>query len=214
MKTQKIFLFSIIMISGLNVYGNDEKYMEMMLKNIQAVYQTREIPELQKIVNSFERIASVEKDKWEPLYYIAYGNIMMANFEKDGSKKDGYLDLAEANLAKAKALASKESEVFALEGFIAMIRISVDPQARGMLYSQKATQSYAKALELNPKNPRALSLMAQMQFGTAQFFNNPVTEACATNEQALTLFEHEPEGPTISPAWGKKMAESLQARCK
>ena len=46
-------------------------------------------------------------------------------------------------------------------------------------------QSLGGALSLNPENPRALALIAQTQYGTAQFLGSPTTEACATNASAL-----------------------------
>jgi tetratricopeptide (TPR) repeat protein len=214
MKTRSCLLFFFIIFTTTNLFANDERYLEAMRKNIDAMYKSKDIQQFQEVVNNLERIASVEKNKWEPLYYIAFGNIMMANFEKDNGKKDAYLDVATSYIEKAKALSPKESEIFAIEGFAMMLKVAIDPQSRGMVYSQKATQACAKAVELNPENPRAFALLAQMQFGAAQFFNSPTTEACDTNARALTLFDEYTPTQVLAPAWGKAMAESLKERCK
>jgi hypothetical protein len=191
-----------------------DKYTDQMSKNIEAVYKAATIEELQNTVNVFERIGGAEKTKWEPFYYAAFGYIMMATRETDAVKKDSYLDLATTAIGKAAAVRSDESEIVALEGFIQMIRVSVDPASRGQKYSTLAGQSYGKALGLNPQNPRALALMAQLQFGTAQFFKQAPTEACETARKAIALFDSsKPESP-VAPAWGRGMTEQLVKGCQ
>src|SRR6187549_3954344 len=128
MKTSAI----ILLIGFLSSYapsaiGNDSKYAEAMAKNIQTVYTAQSADELQGAVNALERIATAEKTKWEPYYYAGFGYIMIAYREPDGKKKDAYLDQALASIKNAKAISEKESEIIALEAFVHMIRISVDP---------------------------------------------------------------------------------------
>lgn len=202
------------MALGLSSWANDNKYLESMTKNIEAVYKAQTIEEIQSAVNALDRIAIAEKTKWEPYYYSAFGNVMMANREKDAVKKDGYLDLALASVEKARAIKEDESEVVAMEGFIHMIRLTVDPATRGQQYSMMSMQAFGKSLGLNPENPRALSLMAQMQLGTAKFFNTPPTEACDTLTKALEKFEtYKSENP-LAPVWGKGMTEELKKNCQ
>jgi hypothetical protein len=191
-----------------------DKYTDQMTKNIDAVYKAATIEDLQKAVNIFERIGGAEKTKWEPYYYAAFGYVMMATREQDASKKDGFLDQAQVVLGKSAAVKSDESEIAALEGFIHMIRVTVDPPSRGQQYSMMAMQAYGKALGMNPGNPRALALMAQMQFGTAQFFKQEPTEACGTARKALAAFDGTKATDALAPAWGREMTEGLIKNCK
>ncbi len=189
-----------------------DRYTEQMLKNIEQVYKAQSQDELQQAVNALERIAGAEKNRWEPFYYASFGNIMLANLEKEGAKKDSYLDLAEKTLAKAMAINPNESEIVALQGFVHMIRLTIDPAARGQQYGMLSMQSFEKALSLNPNNPRAMALMAQMQFGTAKFFNQQPTEACQTAKKSIGLFADQKD--SMAPSWGKGMAESLLEQCQ
>lgn len=216
MKTHKIYLIAAFVLALANgsLAADDSKYIEAMQKNIQVVYTSASIPDLQAAVNTFERIASAEKTKWEPYYYASFGHIMMSANEQDKAKKDAYLDLAMVACNKAKEIVPNESEVVALEGFIQMMKLNVDPAARGQQYSQLAYKSYGKATALNPENPRALALLAQMQFGTAKFFNSPTTEACATNSKALEKFTTFKSDNPLAPQWGKRMAEGMSEQCK
>ncbi|HOX82760.1 MAG TPA: hypothetical protein PLJ60_13650 [Chryseolinea sp.] len=195
-------------------FANDNKYVETMQKNIITVYTAQTIEELQVVVNTFERIASAEKTKWEPYYYASFGYIMMAVREKDGAKKDAFLDLSFTAMNKAKEIAPNESEVITLEGFNYMIRLTVDPGSRGPQYSGLSMASFGKALALNPENPRALSCMAQMQFGTAQFFGSSTNEACATMTKSLEKFSTFKSDNPLAPVWGKEMAEEMKKNCK
>lgn len=212
MKTITLFF---LMIISVTTWANDEKYYEQMGKQIQAVYTAKTMDEYQSAVNALDRIAGAEKTKWEPYYYSAFGNVMMATRETVPSKKDAYLDQALAAVEKGKAIVPDESELVALEGFVHMIRVTVDPASRGQQYSGLAMQTFGRALGMNPNNPRAMSLMAQMQFGTAQFFNQQPTEACETARKALAIFDlgTKSENP-LTPQWGKEMTAGLIKNCK
>ncbi len=212
MKTINLFFLMIISVA---TSANDGKYYEQMGKQIQAVYTAESMDAYQQAVNALNRIAGAEKTKWEPYYYSAFGSVMMATREKEASKKDTYLDQALAAIEKGKVIATNESELVALEGFVHMIRVTVDPATRGQQYSGLAMQTFGRALGMNPNNPRAMSLMAQMQFGTAQFFNQQPTEACETARKALSLFEStaKSENP-LAPQWGKEMTVGLIQNCK
>lgn len=191
-----------------------DKYTEQMTKNIEAVYKAATVEDLQKAVNGFERIGGAEKTKWEPHYYAAFGYVMMTTREQDAVKKESYLELAKKALEKASAIKPDDSEIVALEGFVHMMWTSVDPATRGQQGSMLAMQTFGKAIGLNPQNPRALALMAQMQFGTAQFFKQAPTEACETARKALNLFEASKPTDPIAPAWGKGMTEGLVKGCQ
>jgi tetratricopeptide (TPR) repeat protein len=206
------FIWTIFMQTA--VVANDGKYQEAMQKNIKAVYEAKSIDSYQQTVNSFERIGEAEKTKWEPFYYASFGYIMMANVETERNKRDAYLDQAVTAIKKAKALAPGESEITALEGFAYMIRLSIDPATRGQEYAGLAMQTLSKAVGMNNNNPRALSLLAQMQYGTAQFFGSPTTEACGTLTTALEKFNTFTSDNALAPRWGKSMAESLKANCQ
>lgn len=206
-------LLCLLLAYAHTTFAEDPKYAETMSKNIETLYTSQSIPILQNAVNTLERIGLTEKTKWEPYYYSAFGNLMMANKEQDGAKKDSYLDQALAAIKKAEAIKSNYSEIVALEGFVHMVRITVDPSSRGQQYSSLAMQTFGKAIALNPDNPRALALMAQMQFGTAQFFGSSTAEACLTNEAALKKFETFKVDNDLAPQWGKAMAEGTKSKC-
>lgn len=215
MKTLSIIAILFITTAHTQpAFFNDTKYSEAMAKNIQIVYAAESVSSIRPAVNELERIGLAEKTKWEPYYYAAFGYVMMANLEKGGAAKDAFLDLATKSLGKASAIKANDAEIIALEGFVHMVRISVDPASRGQQYSALGMQTFGKALAIDGDNPRALALMAQMEFGTAQYLGSSTAQACATNESALRKFATFKSDNSLAPKWGKAMAEQLKSKCK
>ena len=212
--TMKTSAFILMLTLIITVSYAQDKYTTQMLKSMESVYNSKTPEEYQAAINAMDRIGNAEKTKWEPFYYSAFGYLMIATKEKDVVKKDQFLDLSAAALAKGKAINENESELVALDGFIQMIRVTVDPAARGAQYSGQAMQLFGKAVALNPENPRALGLMAQMQFGMANFFNSSTTEACATAAKSLEKFQTYQSTNPLAPKWGKGMSEEVVQQCK
>lgn len=209
----KTLTFIFALLISVSISASD-KYTEQMSKHIHAVYTAKSVEEFQTAINALDRIALAEKTKWEPYYYSAFGNLMLATQSTEAVKKDSYLDLALASIEKGKAIQANESELIALEGFVHMIRLTVDPGTRAPQYSGMAMQSFGKALAINPNNPRALALMAQMQFGTAQFFGSSTAEACGMAKKALEQFDSYKSDNPLTPVWGKEMTGELLKQCK
>lgn len=192
----------------------DNEYLEVMQRCIRELYHTSDIMQLQETVNTLEKVSSAQPAKWEPSYYISFGYIMMATRETSGKTKDAYLDHAMTAIEKAKALMPGDADITALEGFIYMMRITVDPETRGQALAPLAMKTFEKATLLDPENPRALALTAQMVYGTAQFFGSSTAEACSLVKRALENFKAERPKSPLSPVWGKSMAERLLTECK
>lgn len=206
-------IFILMMLVASVAKANDRKYYEAVGKHMQVVYTSHSIDELQGATNALDRISAAEKSKWESYYYSAFGYLMMANQEGEAARKDSFLDQALERVRQAAAVSPGNAEISALEGFVHMLRVAIDPASRGQQYSQLSMQAYGRALQQDPNNPRALALMAQMQFGTARFFGSPTTDACGMARKALDQFNAFKSETPIAPRWGKEMTEELLTSC-
>jgi len=191
-----------------------DNYVEVMQKNIMTVYTASDMLLLQGAVNTFERIGAAEKTKWEPYYYEAFGYVMLSIRATENAAKDDYLDRAQACVEKAKGIASDESEVIAMEGFIQIMKINVAPALRGPKDSGRAMVLLNKAIALNGNNPRAWALLAQMQFGTATFLHSSTAEACGSVDKSIEKFAAFKSDNALAPTWGRGMADDLKAKCQ
>ena len=203
----------LLVFLALTANGTENKYYETMGQHIKAVYGAQSTDELLAAVNALDRIGQAEKSKWEPFYYSAFGYLMMANREKEMAKKDSYLDQAAERVKLAAGISNDNSEVTTLEGFVHMLRVTVDPATRGRQYSGLSMQAFGRALKEDQNNPRALGLMAQMQFGTAKFLGSSTDEACGMAKKALQLFDTYTSENPLAPRWGRETTEGLVKSC-
>ena len=204
---------TFVMLILITLMTDANPYERMMLKNIEALSKAATVDEIQKVLNTFERIMQKEDDKWEPLYYSAYCHVLIAIRQDESEKKDEHLDKALERVKEAYKLAPGESELAAMEGFVHMIRVTVDPPNRGQQFAGLSMQSFKKALAMDPENPRAMFLMAQMEMGTARFFQSDIQPACEKLQQAVKQFDHFSSDNVLSPTWGKKHALATLESC-
>lgn len=213
---RKIAFQMILLILVTGSYAQSDMYVSAMNQGLKMMDGAQNKEDFQVVANHFERISNVEKEHWHPAYYASYAKTIVAAMEMDPATKDKSLDAAQQMLEQASSTEHDTSEVYALEGFIHMIRIGVDPMNRGQQYSVMSSASLQKGKEFNPENPRIIYLQAQLSFGTAQFFGAEPTEACQMIDQALEIFKSEAntvnEDP-FAPDWGKEAAESFKSRC-
>lgn len=212
MKKLTILLALFITSFTLNAQ-NQEAYMNAMVKGLQSMGTERNLENLQASAGQFERIASNASDQWHPQYYAALSYINASLLAEGVKAKDQLLDKAKPFVEKAKELVTNNSEVVALEGFYFMAQLAADPNSRGQSLSGLATQTFGYAMKLNPENPRAMALMAQMQYGTAQFFGSSTAGACGLAQKSIPLFNAEEKGKSFDPTWGIEVAEQLMAGC-
>ncbi|MBT8218296.1 MAG: hypothetical protein KJP00_00615 [Bacteroidia bacterium] len=211
-------VFNIILFACMSslVFSIGDPYTEAMKEGMTMLEKAQNSDDFLAAANQFERISNVAADNWHPAYYTAYARAIAASMVNESTRKEELLDQAEVALKKASGVDHDKSEVGTLQGFIHMLRIAVDPNVRGQQYSMMSSASLQKALAINPDNPRAMYMQAQLSFGTAQFFGSDTSDACAAVDRAISLFEKsemEPSADPFAPNWGKLFALSFQKQC-
>ena len=206
-------LMLIITFVGIQALGIAQAYQPAMEKSIALLQEAKDPVALTDVANRFERIAKAEREQWLPRYYTAYAYIRQATRSETAAQKDEYLNIAQQHLDQAMELQPEESELMTLQGYLQMIRVSIDPASRGQQLAPVATQTLAKALELNPENPRALLMLGQMLYGTDKFFGNDTSKACAMIQQSVVKFEQEDVSDLLMPHWGSETAQKAGKYC-
>lgn len=189
-------------------------YTNAMQSNLENLYEASTQDQYDASSNKFLRIGDAEKNKWLPYYYAALAQTWKSTKINEPELKDKSLDGAQKALDMAMVISDQSSESIALQGFIHMLKISVDPVSRGQTLSAKAFASYGKALELDPDNPRAKLFLGQMKFGMAQFFGSSTEEACTSIAASVDAYNNVQPKTTISPSWGRGTAEKWLEKCQ
>lgn len=206
---KSIFILVLLLFSGVT-FANDA-YQKAMKQSIDKLFQSQTIQEYVDVANQFERISTIEKQEWLPLYYASFSYIMISFKETDNAKKDQYLDQAQKYLDKAMTIELNESELFMLQGFLYPSRINIDPINRGMTYMGKMNAALDKALELNPDNPRVYYLRATMTANMPEAFGGGAAKALPLYQIAAEKFDLFKPKSEIHPNWGKELnANDLQ----
>lgn len=205
---KKIIIALSFMLTCFGVSAQESKYdaaMKGMLTKLTAANTTEM---LEPLANGFDRIAAAETNKWLPLYYAAYCQVMQALMEKDKTKIDPLVDLAEKNLEKAKGLSESE-EITCLRALCKSARIGVDPMSRGMRYSAESKELLTFAKKVNPSNPRIYLLEAQSVYYTPEAFGGGKDKARPLYELALSKFREFKPQNELMPNWGLEQVRNI-----
>lgn len=206
------YLILLLVLSGSVATTQNTTFEAAVLKGKNLLNEAQSSEDYLEAANYFARIAQKETAEWLPLYYQAQSLAIRGTMLSEPAQKDEVLNQALQLLITAKQL-EKNSELVALEGFIQMIRLTVDPATRGQSLSPAIFGLFQEALKLDPANPRALLFLGQMHYGTAQFFGTGYEEACGYIQKAYDIFDQKPDAPTPVPDWGGDMARSLLGSC-
>lgn len=214
MKTLLLTL-ALFIAANITKASDPERYMQAMGGTLREMGQAKDVVALQEVANKFERIAGSETAEWLPNYYAALTYTLISMQQKDGTGIDKYLDKADSFLEKlAKQTVTLADEVEVLKAQIAMIRISVDGQARWMKYGSAFEGAIAKAKGINPENPRAYALKAMMVYNTPAQFGGGAEKACPEIQSAIQKFTNfKPTSPII-PTWGSEQMNGMAKACK
>lgn len=164
--------------------------------------------------NMFERIAKAEEDEWLPNYYIAQMNSLKSWNEKDETVLKAQLDKAQEHLDIAMSKTEDNAELLIMQAQVYTNWVAYDGATYGMKYAGKISELYAKAVKLEPTNPRAAFCKADWSMGSAKYFGQDTAPFCKEIEASIELFDTFKAESDFHPNWGKERAEQVLAECK
>ena len=161
----------------------------------------------------FERIAQAEKDNWLPNYYAA--NVLITQSFSPGELSDrfAFLESAKDHIVECHKRSPENSEIYTLEGLLYTGYVAADPGTYGMTHSQKIMDLHGKAIELDPKNPRAHANSIEYEMGSARFFGQDLAPFCERLKKVLSLFDAQESDPPFVPTYGKDRVAQVIEQC-
>jgi len=212
MKTLQTTCFLLCLIFSVRSNAQSDQYVAAMKENLEKI-STQSEP-LQSLSATFERIAMAEKTQWLPYYYAAYTSISQSFRLTDADERDKVLDQAQKFLDAALNLKSDSSECMALQGYLYVARLQVDPMSRGAEYLPKANECFDKAITLNPENPRGYYLKGITVMHTPDFMGGGKRPAKPILTLAMAKFETFKSASPFSPNWGMENCKKQIAACE
>jgi hypothetical protein len=209
MKKLLVIVFAVFTVTASFGQPSLEKAIN---EGLVLMDSAKTIQDVQSVVNRFQRISMAEPDRWEPLYHLAYTQIMLSFWEQNSETRDKILDQAEESINKALEMQGDKSELHALLGFLYQGRIQVDG-SRGMTYSMKAKDILEQAMHENADNPRAFFLMAQNIYYTPKAFGGGAENALPIYMAAGEKFTKEAPKTGCGPKWGAKTNARAIEQC-
>ena len=213
---KKLVILTAVLILNFNVKAYNDPYTIAMAKGMEMLATAQNPEDYLAVANQFERIAKAETEKWQPSYYASFAMIILSANQSDPARIDQYLEVAQRFLDQAMAIKNDNAEILALQGFLYMVAIGVDPATRGQQYSALSAAALQKAQALDAENPRVLHLLARLSYGTAMFFGSDTSMACQMNDIAVKRFEATAANHSadpFAPNWGKEMAIGFKNEC-
>jgi hypothetical protein len=211
---KKTTLFVCAMLIATIAFGGDEKYYQKMGETLSGFSTCSSVEDFQNLANKFRVIANVEKEEWLPLYYEAHCYVMMSFMGSlSAEEKDGYLDKASSLIESMDELAPNEAEIEVIRAYYHTGSLVVNPPQRAMATTPLIHAAIAKALALEPNNPRAAFLRISNEMGTASYFGEDTSPFCAQAKELLQNWDSYELKSPIHPNWGKEDVEGIVHSC-
>ncbi len=207
-----ILVLSVVCIT-MATKGANEKYLQKMGQTLAGFNTCSSIEGYQGLANQFRTIANAETAEWLPLYYEAQCYILISFMDNSGTAKDAWLDQAESSIELMLELVPRESEAYALKAFYHTGRLVVNPPQRAQTTAPLIDAAIAKALGLEPGNPRARFMRLSNDLGTANFFGSDTTPFCEDARELLKQWDSYEVRSAIHPSWGKGQVEEIVKGC-
>lgn len=212
---KKLVVSSFILLFATAGFAQSDKYTMAMKKNLHGMDSSFRNPaDLLKLANSFERIASTEKNQWLPYYYAAFCQVNVGFMEQDKTKVDAFADKAASLIAVADSLAPGNSEISCIKSMVASCHMMVDPMTRWQEYGAASSSNMVASMRQDPTNPRPYYLKGQGLKYTPEQFGGGCATAKPALEVALEKYLTFKPASELHPTWGKEIAQQLIATCK
>jgi hypothetical protein len=197
----------------LCLFAQSDRFQKGMETNIALLDSAKSPDDFTAVAAAFERIGDAEKSQWLPYYYAALANIWKG-FSDPKANKDDVANKADALIAKAEAIAPKNSEIALEKSMAATLHMTVDPQTRWQQYGSIINANMETAKQLDANNPRVYYWEGQNLFGTPTQFGGGKDKAKPLFEKSVALYKTSKPVSSIYPSWGEKSAEAMLERCK
>ena len=158
----------------------------------------------------FEQLYSVDKTNWLIPYYAGMTKSIMCLLKMGDI--DALANDALLWVARAKAIEVND-EIYCAESLAYTAKMSVNPALRWFTYEGKIKNTLSLAKKLNPSNPRAYILEANIQQKLPFIFGGGCKSAKPLIQKAELFISNQNRANSIEPSWGIQSLVKLKKAC-
>ena len=164
----------------------------------------------QELYIQFEQLYTVNKTNWLIPYYAGMTRSIMCLLKM--GDKDALANDALLWVGRAKSIMAND-EVYCAESLAYTAKMSVNPLLRWLTYEGKIKKSLSLAKKLNPNNPRAYVLEANIQQKIPYIFGGGCNSVKPLIEKAELCFNTQTKSNSLEPSWGFQSLVQLKKAC-
>ena len=205
------YLFILFFSIGfLQVQAQANSTNKTLETAVMQFHQANKNLNYQELYIQFEQLYSVNKTNWLIPYYAGMTRSIMCLLKM--GDKDALANDALLWVGRAKSIMAND-EVYCAESLAYTAKMSVNPLLRWLTYEGKIKKSLSLAKKLNPNNPRAYILEANIQQKLPFIFGGGCKSAKPLIQKADLFFSNQTKANSIEPSWGIQSLVKLKKAC-
>jgi len=202
-----IVLFILLQATVQAQVNNHAKALEAAVIQFN---QTNKSPAYKELYQQFEQLYAVDKTNWLIPYYAGMTKSLMCLLKM--GDRDALANDALLWVSRAKSIV-KNDEVYCAESLAYTAKMSVNPTLRWLVYEGKIKNALRLAKKLNPNNPRAFILEANIQQKLPFIFGGGCNAVKPLMQKAELCLNNQTKRNPIEPSWGMQSLIQLKKAC-
>jgi hypothetical protein len=206
---KNLFIFFILLLQ-LQVKAQVTNQSKALEDAVMQFNQTTKSQAYQELYLQFEQLYAVNKTNWLIPYYAGMTRSIMCLLKM--GDRDALANDALLWVGRAKSIV-KNDEVYCAESLAYTAKMSVNPALRWLVYEGKIKNALKLAKKLNPNNPRAYILEANIQQKLPFIFGGGCKSVKPLIQKAELCFNTQTKVNSVEPSWGFQSLVQLKKAC-
>jgi hypothetical protein len=206
---KNLFVFFILLMQ-LPLQAQSPNQSKALESAVMQFNQTNSPSSYTQLYLQFEKLYSVDKTNWLIPYYAGMTKALMCLLkmgERDALANDALLWIGRAKLIV------QNDEIYCAESLAYTAKLSVNPALRWFSYEGKIKNALSLAKKLNPNNPRAYILEANIQHKLPFIFGGGCKSAKPLIQKAEWCLNTQTKANSAEPSWGIQSLVQLKKAC-
>jgi hypothetical protein len=206
---KNLFIFFILLVQ-LQVQAQATNQSKALEAAVMQFNQATKNQAYQELYLQFEQLYAVNKTNWLIPYYAGMTRSIMCLLKM--GDRDALANDALLWVGRAKSIMAND-EVYCAESLAYTAKMSVNPALRWFSYEGKIKKALSFAKKLNPSNPRAYVLEANIQQKIPFIFGGGCKSVKPLIQKAELCFNAQTKVNSVEPSWGFQSLVQLKKAC-